>query len=89
MGKPIAITEHALVEARRRGIGEAIVHDVARQPEQTVEARLGREVRQSRVANPASGKLQLVRVVVDLEGESDTIVTVYRTSKIAKYWRAP
>jgi hypothetical protein len=36
----------------------------------------------------ASGKLQLIRIVVDSGKEGDTVVTVYRTSKIGKYWRA-
>jgi hypothetical protein len=50
--------------------------------------RPGREVRQSRIADAASGKLQLVRVIVDTGHDTDTIVTVYRTSKVRKYWRA-
>jgi hypothetical protein len=34
-----------------------------------------------------SGKLQLIRVVVDQGRDGDTVVTVYRTSKVRKYWR--
>lgn len=48
-----------------------------------------REVRQSSVADPASGKLQLIRVVVDCGKDVDTVVTAYRTSKVSKYWRVP
>jgi len=33
------------------------------------------------------GKLHLIRVVVDLAEDGDTVVTVYRTSKVRKYWR--
>jgi hypothetical protein len=29
----------------------------------------------------------LVRVFVDLAPEGETVVTVYRTSRIEKYWR--
>ena len=36
---------------------------------------------------PASGKLQLIRVVIDRGPDGDTVVTVYRTSKLRKYWR--
>ncbi len=54
---------------------------------QGVPVREGREIRQSRVTDPASGKLQLLRVVVDRGKDSDTVVTVYRTSKVRKYWR--
>ena len=33
------------------------------------------------------GRNYLVRVVADLVGEEIRIVTVYGTSKLAKYWR--
>jgi hypothetical protein len=52
-----------------------------------VPVRGEREVRQSRVTDPASGKLQLLRVVVDRGKDSDAVVTAYRTSKVRKYWR--
>jgi hypothetical protein len=52
-----------------------------------VPVREGREIRQSRVTDPASGKLQLLRVVVDRGKDSDMVVTAYRTSKVRKYWR--
>lgn len=51
--------------------------------------RDGREVRQSRIPFPPDGAVYLVRVIVDLSPDLDTAVTVYRTSKIDKYWRAP
>jgi hypothetical protein len=88
MAQRIRMSEHARSECRRRGIAETVVLDVARAPEQQVTVRLGREVRQSRVTDPASGKLHLIRVVVDTVLDGDTIVTVYRTSKLRKYWRA-
>jgi len=81
------MTEHARGEALRRQIGEDIVLAVARDPEQRLAARAGREIRQSRIPDPASGKLYLVRVVVELAEASETIVTVYRTSRISRYWR--
>ncbi len=33
------------------------------------------------------GKLYLVRAFVDIDREPPEVVTVYRTSKISKYWR--
>ena len=33
------------------------------------------------------GTPYLVRVFVDIAGNEETVVTVYKTSKIAKYWR--
>lgn len=59
---------------------------VAQAPEQRLAVRRGREVRQSRVAIPAGGTPYLVRVVVDTGPTEETVVTVYRTSKIEKHW---
>jgi hypothetical protein len=35
---------------------------------------------------PAGGILYLIRVVVDAGPSAETVVTVYRTTKIEKYW---
>ena len=83
----IFFSDHARAEARRRGIKADIVLEVAATPEQRMPSRRGREVRQSRIVHPDSGKLLLVRVVVEPGPEAELIVTVYRTSKMRKYWR--
>jgi len=87
MQRRLEMTEHARSEALRRQVSEDTVFAVARDPEQRLEARSGREIRQSRIVDAASGKLYLIRVVVEFEAASDTIVTVYRTSRIRRYWR--
>ena len=81
------LSDHVRRQAARRGIAEAIVHAVATAPEQVVPVRPRREIRQSRVPFPPDGRLYLVRAFVDLSPGVETVVTVYRTSKIAKYWR--
>ncbi len=86
MTDKLALSEHARVQAARRGVSDATALEVARSPEQRQAVRQGREVRQSRIADAASGKLYLVRVVVDSSPEGESVVTVYRTSKIDKYW---
>ena len=87
MSRPVVLSDHAKAEAERRHISESTVMQVAAAPEQRVRLRADREVRQSRIADPVSGTLYLVRAIVDLQANSDTIVTVYRTSKVRKYWR--
>lgn len=84
----IVLSDHVRRQAARRGIDEAIVRRIAEAPEQIVRVRAGREVRQSRVPFPPNGQLYLVRVFVDLSPESETVVTVYRTRRIERYWRA-
>jgi hypothetical protein len=78
------LTPHARFQMQRRGIDEAIVHRVMTAPEQQFDLRPGRAVRQSRVE---MGRTYLVRVVVDVERSPAEVVTVYRTTKISKYWR--
>lgn len=79
------LTPHARFQMQRRGIDEEIVHRVMTAPEQQFDLRPGRAVRQSRVE--MGGRTYLVRVVVDLERTPTEVVTVYRTTKISKYWR--
>ena len=89
MVRPTVISEHASDQARRRGVDVSTVRKVASAPEEVVPVRRGREVRQAVVRFPPDGKLYLVRVFVDLGASEDTVVTVYRTSKIKKYRSLP
>lgn len=87
--EPIAkyvITAHAAFEMARRGISEEMVSGVMSAPEQRLPVRTGRVVLQSRVARGAEERAALVRVFVDVDRAPAEIVTVYATSKIAKYW---
>lgn len=86
MTDKLTLSEHAREQAARRGVNETTVLEVADAPEQRQPIRQGREVRQSRVTDAASGKVYLVRVIVDTATEGDSVVTVYRTSKVDKYW---
>jgi len=80
------ITRHAAFEMKRRGIGEKIVEHVFTAPEQRYAVRPGRDVLQSKIA--FAGTTYLVRVLVDVDRRPVEVVTVYRTSNIAKYWRS-
>jgi hypothetical protein len=63
-----------------------VVLEVVSGPEQTIEVRPGRAVMQSRTTQ--GGRVYLVRVFVDTDRHPAEVVTVYRTSKVSKYWRA-
>jgi len=82
------LTPHASREIARRGLSLATIRTVLTAPEQRIEVRPGRAVLQSRIAD-AAGRAFLVRVFVDLERRPAEIVTAYRTSRVAKYWRRP
>jgi len=81
------LTNHALLEMQRRGLSEANIATVLEAPEQSEEIRLGRCVYQSRLTFDDPSKVYLLRAFVDLDRDPPEVVTVYRTSKIQKYWR--
>ena len=80
-------TDHALIEMARRQISEEDVKRVLAKPEQTEMVREGRAVYQSRLEMGKPPKTYLIRVFVDINPRPPYVVTVYRTSKIEKYWR--
>ena len=81
----IIFSDHARQEMLRRNITQVQIEDVVRNPEQIVSVNLERSIYQSKLE--LNQKEYLLRVVVDIRGESLTVVTIYKTSKIKKYWR--
>jgi len=81
------ITDHAKEEMARRQMSEADVAQVLSAPEQSVPGRAGRIVYHSRLELGDPPKHYLLRVFVDIDRDPPEVVTVYRTSKIGKYWR--
>jgi hypothetical protein len=79
-------TRHALEELQRRGIPQELAEGVCAAPEQQIAQPGGRVVYQSRV-EVEPGKIYLVRVFIDPADNPPAVITVYRTSKIEKYWR--
>ena len=87
--KDYILTSHALFEMARRQISEDDVAEVLSAPEQSEPLCPGRMVYQSRLQMGDPPKIYLLRVFVDVDRHPPEVVTVYRTSKIAKYWRIP
>lgn len=81
------ITSHAEFEMKRRGLTEDAVHKILAAPEQRLDVRPGRVALQSRVTMGTQKESYLVRVLVDVDRHPAEVVTVYRTSRISKYWR--
>lgn len=83
----IRLSDHAREAMARRGLSEEDVMAVATGPEQTIDVRPGRILSQS-IRRVAEGdRVYLLRVVIDLWPEGPEIVTAYKTSRIAKYWK--
>ena len=82
------LSSHAREEMARRDIPVQTVESILNSPQQVVLDAAGKRVYQSKV-DFEPGKTYLVRVVMNEESDMPVVVTVYRTSKVEKYWRKP
>ena len=80
------LTLHAQSQMQRRGVTEDDVRAVLTAPEQVLEVRPNRLVLQSRVQLGSTARL--IRVFIDVDRVPAEVVTVYSTSRVAKYWEA-
>ena len=80
------LSNHAREEMERRGIPLALVESVLDSPQQVVIEKSGKEGYQSQI-DFGDGRIFLLRVIVTYDVDPPVVVTVYRTSKIEKYWR--
>lgn len=82
------ISRHAHEEIKRRGIPLNVVEAILQNPQQIVDEYGNKKAYQSIIKTEAS-KEYLVRVIVNDTVDPAKVITVYRTSKISKYWRQP
>ncbi len=80
------LSKHVQLEMERRGIPLVVVKSVLAAPAQKVPEHGDVVCYQSRVE--INRKPYLVRVMVNEKVTPPKVVTVYRTSKISKYWKA-
>jgi hypothetical protein len=82
------LSRHARLEMERRGISLDLLEHVLQNPQQIVMETRGKKAYQS-IIDFGAGKKFMVRVIVADEHDPLIVITVYRTSKIHKYWRMP
>ncbi|NGZ11033.1 MAG: DUF4258 domain-containing protein [Nitrospira sp. LK70] len=80
-------SKHVLEELEKRKIPQKLVEQALYAPEQKVPEVDDIACYQSRVE--ISGKTYLLRVMVNETLNPAVVVTMYRTSKVSKYWRKP
>ena len=79
-------SNHAEEELLRRKISKNTIELVVNDPDQILELEDDIIIYQS-IIEFDNKKKYLVRVVVSENKDSKTLITVYKTSKIKKYWR--
>ena len=82
------ISRHAHEEIKRREIPQKIVEAVLQNPQQIVDEYGNKKAYQS-IIKIETEKDYLVRGIVNDTVDPAKVVTVYKTSKIVKYWRQP
>jgi len=82
------LSNHAQREIERRSIPISLVESVLANPQQIVSEKEGRKAYQSQV-DFSGGRRFLLRVIVADDVQPIVVITVYRTSRIEKYWRQP
>lgn len=80
------LTRHAEEELELRSVPRHLLAQVLDSPQQIVPSQLGRKAYQSKL-DFGGGRMFLLRAIVDDRIDPALVVTVYRTSKIDKYWR--
>lgn len=80
----IAYSNHALKQMRLRNIGMDLVESVLNSPDEIIE--FGSLTIYQAITKTGEVKKYLVRVFVNKEKDPVHVVTVYKTSKINKYY---
>ena len=83
---PYILSKHADQQAAERRITLEIIDQIMSSPQQVIdEIEFGQKIYQS-IITFSENKTYLVRICVNVEKEPNVVKTVYRTSKIAKYY---
>ena len=85
--RPIRWSLHAIGRLNDQAVDAATVEDVVRRPDFDVPSQESRRVRMRRYHDADSRKAMLLRVVVEESQDEIVVVTVNRTSQVARYLR--
>ena len=83
--KNAIFSNHALSEMARRNIQKHTVNEIVSMPDAIRPVREGRVVLHKTLIAEGTKKALLYRLFIDIDRKPPVIVTVYATSKIAKY----
>jgi len=83
----IILTNHARFELKIRNISEEDVKFAVRNPQQKLPSKKGRVIIQNKYYDKIENKEMLLRIIGFERGDSFEVITVYKTSKIKKYWK--
>jgi len=82
----IIFLPHALKRISGRRINKDLVIDTLQNPDQLIHEE-DKIIAHKRYFDKAKTKEYLLRVIFEKKGKKKLVISVYRTSKIYKYWR--
>jgi len=82
----IIFTAQAEEQVQSRNIARELVLDTFENPHQRIPGYKGRRIYQSRYFDAFENKEMLIRVITEIRGDDLIIISIYKTSKLAKYW---
>ena len=82
----VILSEHAVFEAKRRDIDEGLIRSMVIKPQQKISSKRGRIIVQGRYQDQIEDKEMLLRIIGKETIDKFEVITVYKTSKIKKYW---
>ena len=83
----IVLSDHAIFEMKRRQIDQKEVERLIRHPGQVTDGKNNRTVIQGTYHDRKYNKQMLLIIIGEELDDTFHVITVYRTSKIEKYWR--
>ena len=83
----IVFSDHAIFEMKRRKIDRKEVEHLIRYPGQVTAGKKNRTIVQGTYHDRKYNKQMLIRIIGEELDDIFHVITVYRTSKIEKYWR--
>ncbi|MGB3780271.1 MAG: DUF4258 domain-containing protein [Tunicatimonas sp.] len=84
--REFVLSKHAKEQLAIRRIDQELVWKTVEKPQQEIEEGSGKKIYQS-VVDDEGDVNYLIRVFVNVVKHPKMIITVYRTSKIQKYWK--
>jgi len=82
----VILSGHAVFEAKRRDIDEGLIRSMVIKPQQKISSKRGRVIVQGIYQDQIEDKETLLRIIGKETIDKFEVITVYKTSKIKKYW---
>ena len=81
------LLSHVKLQAKERDINIKVIEETISNPQQIVSKPKGLKVAQTKYFDKKENKGYLIRVIFREEKDLRIGITVYKTSKVKKYWR--